>query len=174
MLILLVISTAAITYAKCKLFPFQMRWIACMISMLSVFEMIGLACLVILSGKYGIAPAFTLSFMALLFLIGLNLFCFLIYRFQLKQDSAFKYWEQEFNRSTLVITILGFVINFKIHRMFYSRFWGRRDFEAVFSDEIVFYRSVMFSSSVYIITCILPIIIATIFVLIYVPFGYQL
>ena len=151
-----------------------MRWIACMISMLSFFEMIGLACLAILSGNYGIGPASTLSSMALLFLIGLNLFCFLIYRFQLKNDSAFKYWEQEFNRSTQVITILGFVMNFKIHRMFYSRFWGKRDFEAVFSDEIVFYRSVIFSSSIYIITCILPTIISTIFVLIYVPYGYQL
>ena len=111
-----------------------MRWIASMIAMLSLFEMFGLACIVILSASYGIAPAFTLSFLALLFLIGLNLFCFLIYKFQLKQDSAFKYWEQEFSRSTRIITILGFIMNFKFHRMFYSRFWGRRDFEAVFSD----------------------------------------
>lgn len=52
-----------------------------MIAMLSLFEMVGLVCLVVLSGKYGIAPAFTLSFMALLFLIGLNVFCYLIYKF---------------------------------------------------------------------------------------------
>jgi hypothetical protein len=90
----------------------------------------------------------------------------------MKLDSAFKYWEQEFHRSTLFITIFGFVVNFKIHRMFYSRFWGKRGFEAVFSDEIVFYRSVMFSSCVYIITCIVPIIIATVFVIMYVPYGY--
>lgn len=69
---------------------------------------------------------------------------------------------------------LGFVINFKIHRMFYSRFWGKRDFEAVFNDEIMFYRSVMFSSLVYIICCIVPILISSVFVIIYVPFGYQL
>ena len=81
MLIFVLICTIIITYVKCKYFPFQMRWIACMIAMLSLFEMVGLVCLVVLTGKYGIAPAFTLSFMALLFLIGLNVFCYLIYKF---------------------------------------------------------------------------------------------
>jgi hypothetical protein len=80
LLICVIICTIIITYAKCKRFPF-MRWIASMISMLAFFEIIGLICLVVLSSKYGIAPAFTLSFLALLFLIGLNLFCTLIYMF---------------------------------------------------------------------------------------------
>ena len=173
MLILVIILTIVITYAKCKRFPY-MRWIACMISMLSIFEIVGLVCLVSLSGSYGIAPSLTLSFLALFFLLGLNLFCTMMYFFQLKNDSAFKYWEQEFEKSTTGIVFCGFFLNFKIHRMFYSRFWGKRDFEAVFSDEIMFYRSIMFSSCVYIICCIVPITIAGIFVVYYVPYGYQL
>jgi hypothetical protein len=80
MLILVLICTIIITYAKCKWFPY-MRWIAVMISMLALFELVGLVCLVALSGAYGITPSYLLSFLGLFFLLGLNLFCLLIYLF---------------------------------------------------------------------------------------------
>ena len=58
--------------------------------------------------------------------------------------------------------------------MFYSRLGGKRDFEAVFTDEIIFYRALTFASCVYILTGSVPIIIASIFGIIYVRYGYQL
>ena len=64
-----------------------------MISMLGILETVGLIAMVALSNNYGITPAFNLSGMALLFLIGLNVFSSIIYLQQLKHDSAFKYWE---------------------------------------------------------------------------------
>ena len=67
-----------------------------MISMLSVLETLGLCFLVVLTGDYGILPAYSLSACALLFLYGLNLFATIIYYKQIKTDIVFKYWEQEF------------------------------------------------------------------------------
>lgn len=58
--------------------------------------------------------------------------------------------------------------------MFYSRLGGKRDFEAVFTDEIIFYRALTFATCVYIITGMVPTIIAGIFGIVYVRYGYQL
>lgn len=55
------------------------RFYPSMISMLSILETVGLVAIVALMKDYGITPAFNLSGMALLFLIGLNLFSFIIY-----------------------------------------------------------------------------------------------
>ena len=56
--------------------------------------------------------------------------------------------------------------------MFYSRLGGKRDFEAVFTDEIIFYRALTFATCVYIITGMVPTIIAGIFGIVYVRYGY--
>ena len=69
------------------------RFIANSICVLSIFETLGLICFVGLSNEFGIYPSFALSSCALFFLYGLNIFSYLIYLFQFKQDSAFKYWE---------------------------------------------------------------------------------
>ena len=55
-----------------------------MIAMLSILESIGLLSLVGLSGDYGIKPSFWLSFFAMIFLYGTNLFFFLVYWTKLK------------------------------------------------------------------------------------------
>jgi hypothetical protein len=74
----------------------------------------------------------------------------------------------------MVIVAMSLVGNFKINRMFYSRLGGRRDFEAVFTDEIIFYRALTFATCVYIIIGMVPTIIASIFGIVYVRYGYQL
>jgi hypothetical protein len=60
------------------------RFFANMIAMLSILETIGLLSLVGLSGDYGIHPSFWLSFFAMIFLYGTNLFFFLVYWTKLK------------------------------------------------------------------------------------------
>ena len=89
--ILAIIGAVVIVWDKCK--NRESRFYANMICMLSVLETVGLLFLVGLSAEYGIRPSFSLSFCALVFLYGLNLFFFVIYLKQLKLDSAFKYWE---------------------------------------------------------------------------------
>jgi hypothetical protein len=102
------------------------RFIANSICVLSIFETLGLICFVGLSNDFGIYPAFALSSCALFFLYGLNIFSYFIYLLQLKQDSAFKYWEQEFEFSTMTIVSTALFANFKIFRAFYSRFKDKK------------------------------------------------
>lgn len=172
LVILAIIGTVFIVQDKRK--NPQARFYPSMISMLSILETVGLISIYALSSDYGITPASNLSGMAMVFLIGLNLFSFIIYQQQLKNDSAFKYWEQEFSNSTIAIVGLGLLGNFKFQRMFYSRLGGKRDFEAVFTDEIIFYRALTFATCVYIITGMVPTIISGIFGIVYVRYGYQL
>ena len=141
---------------------------------MGTLETVGLLSLVALARDYGIQPAFYLALLGIMFLYGLNLFFTMIYFTQLKKDSSFKYWEQEFTITTYAIVLMGFFTNFKIFRMFYSRFQNRKEFDAVFADELILYRTTMFTSVVYILTVSLPILVASIFGIFYIQFGYQL
>jgi hypothetical protein len=144
------------------------------ICMLSVLETVGLLSILILTQSYGIRPTHYLCLAAFLFLYGLNFFFTLIYYTQMKRDSAFKYWEQEYVRSTYSIVSAGLCLNFKVFRLLYSRFQDRKQFNAVFTDELLLYRTIMFSSVFYILFVCLPILVAGIFGLIHIQFGYQL
>ena len=84
----------------------------------------------------------------------------------------FKYWEDEFYKTSNTVLILGLFVNFKIFRMFYSRLQDKKNFNAIFKDKIIFYRSIMFTSVFYLIVGTLPIIVASCFGLVYVRFGY--
>jgi hypothetical protein len=170
--ILAIIGTAIIALDKRK-HP-ESRFYANLICLLSVLETVGLLFLVGLSSDYGIRPSFSLSFCALMFLYGLNLFFFVIYLKELKHDSAFKYWEQEYELSTMAIVVASLFGNFKLYRLFYSRFRHKKQFSAVFQDDEVFYRSIIFTSILFILTGCLPILVASIFSLFYINFGYQL
>jgi len=110
------------------------RFFPTVICLLSVLESIGLFFLVGLTSDYGIRPSYSLSGCALLFLCGLNLFQSIIYFKQLKGDIVFKYWEQEFQLTSFYIVCTGFFLNFRVYRMYYSRFRERKDFNAVFHD----------------------------------------
>ena len=107
-----------------------------------------------------------------MFLYSLNLFFLLIYLKQLKLDSAFKYWEQEYELPTMEIVIASLFANFKLYRMFYTRFKLRKQFNAVIQDKGMFYRVIIFTSIFYILTGSLPILVASIFILFNINFGY--
>ena len=64
--------------------------------MLSVLENLGMMCLIGLTKSYGIEPSHYLALGGFLFLYGLNVFFGLVYFTQIRKDSAFKYWEQEY------------------------------------------------------------------------------
>ena len=59
-------------------------------------------------------------------------------------------------------------------RLLYSRFHARKEFDAVFTDELVLYRTIMFSSVFYILFVSLPVLVASIFGLLHIQWGYQL
>lgn len=170
LLILAVLGTVVIV--KDKRDHSQARFYPNMITLLSILETIGIIGIVALSNDYGIYPSYSLSLCALLFLYGMNVFFAIVYQKTIKLDSAFKYWEQEFETTTMGIFCVGFLINFKVYRMFYSRFWDRKDFNAVFTDELIFYRTLVFTTCFFIVTGSVPIIIACIFGLSYISFGY--
>jgi hypothetical protein len=153
---LLLIATLGglIIFVSKKKFP-ATRFYACMICILSMLESVGLICLVILSSQYGIRPAYSLYFK------------------QIKRDIVFKYWEQEFPLTSLAVVSCSFFLNFKIYRAFYSKFKDRKDLNAVFQDQSVFYRSVIFGSALYLLVGTLPIVVASCFGIWYIPFGYQ-
>lgn len=148
------------------------RFYATMICFLSLLESIGLLFLVGLTSDYGIKPSYSLSSCALAFLLALNLFSALVYFRQLRPDIVFKYWEQEFRLPSFFIVSTGFFLNFKVYRMFYSRFRGMKEFNAVFQDQQTFYKFVIFSSTFYLLTGTVPIVVASCFGLWYIPFGY--
>lgn len=64
-------------------------------------------------------------------------------------------------------------MNFKYYRMFYSRYRDLKEHNAVFNDPSTFYRTVIFSSAFFVLTGTLPIIVASLFGIWYIPFGYQ-
>lgn len=160
-----------IIFVSKKKYP-ATRFYPSMICVLSVLESIGLFSLVALSSSYGIRPAFSLSFCALAFLLGLNMFAALVYFKQIKRDIVFKYWEQEFPLTSLAVVSTSFLLNFKVYRAFYSRFRDRKDLNAVFQDQSIFYRSVIFGSALYLLVGTLPIVVASCFGIWYIPFGY--
>lgn len=142
--------------------------------MLSVLETVGLICLVGLSSEYGIRPSYSLSACALMFLYGMNLFFALVYFKQIKTDIVFKYWELEYQMSSLYVVSIGSLCNFKFFRMFYSRYHDLKNYNAPFQDEQTYYRTLVFTSAFFVITGTVPIIVASCFGLWYIRFGYQL
>lgn len=171
-LCLIAIGAAVFLYKTKQKKP-TTRFYANMICVLSVLESVGLFFLVGLTSNYGIKPSYTLSSLALVFLFALNLFSAIIYFKLLKPDIVFKYWEQEFQLPSFFIVCSGFFLNFKVYRMFYSRFGDKKEFNAVFEDPNTFYKCVVFSSTFYLLTGTVPIVIASCFGLWYIPFGYQ-
>ena len=130
LIILALLGTIAIIFDKRK-HP-KSRFYPNMICMLSVLETIGLVCLVGLSNEYGIRPSYSLSACALMFLYGMNLFFALVYFKQIKTDIVFKYWELEYQMSSLYVVSIGSLCNFKFFRMFYSRYHDQKNFNAPF------------------------------------------
>ena len=171
-LCLIAIGCAIYIYLKKKKHP-STRFYPTMICVLSVLESIGLFFLVGLTSDYGIKPSYSLAACALLFLFGLNLFSAIIYFKQIKTDVVFKYWEQEFQLPSFFIVTTGFFLNFKVYRMFYSRFMDKKEYNAVFKEPGVFYKFVFFSSAFYVLTGTVPIVVASCFGLWYIKFGYQ-
>ena len=92
----------------------------------------------------------------------------------MKRDQSFKYWEQGYPYTIKIIVSMGFLTNFKTFRLLYSRFQNRDEFNAIFADELILYRTTMFASVVYILSVSLPILVASMFWMVYIEFCYQL
>jgi ABC-type sugar transport system permease subunit len=133
---------------------------------------VGLIFVVGLSNAYGIKPTFLLTSLALVFLLGLNLFFSILYFKQFRLDSAFKHWLQEFGTKAGIIVSFGLLANFRIYRLFFSKWGNRKEFDAVMSDESIFLKSVVFTGVFYFLSGSLPIIVGCIFGVIHIKFGY--
>ncbi|CDW75779.1 UNKNOWN [Stylonychia lemnae] len=143
------------------------------IAIVSLVETIGILMLIILSYQIGVYSTFGLALVALLFLYGSNLFFAVVFMKQIHQDSAFKYWGITYKITNNVVVILGSVINFKVYRVIYARFFGRDNFNASFEDPEHFFKPFTFISVFSVVTTMLPILVACIIGLVFVEFGYQ-
>jgi len=68
--------------------------------------------------------------------------------------------------------MLGSVVNFKLFRVIYGRFFGRDNFNASFEDPEHFFKPFTFISVFSLVTTMLPILVSCIIGLVFVEFGY--
>ena len=73
-----------------------------------------------------------------------------------------------------IIAIVGCSVNFAVYRMLSSRYRNLKEFNAVFADEPAFYRSLILSSFVHMLTVSVPIMVAGSYGIWYLEIGYQL
>jgi len=72
------------------------------------------------------------------------------------------------------VAIVGGLFNFKCYRLLYSRLFGMDEFNAPLEEPYTFYRPFNLSSLFNLVCVKLPLIVACIFGLMYVEWGYQL
>ncbi len=70
--------------------------------------------------------------------------------------------------------MIGTLLNFKSYRLFFSRFFGREEFNAPMESPIIFYAPFNLSSLLNLVLVKLVALFACVFGLYYVRWGYQL
>lgn len=73
-----------------------------------------------------------------------------------------------------LVKIVGIIFSFKVYRLFYSKFYELEQLNAPFADPYKFYTPLNLASFLNLLLVMLLSLIACIFTLYYVPWGYQL
>ena len=141
------------------------------IAFLSLLETIGIFWLLIEADRMGVAPSIALAAVALLFLIGCNLFFTFMFWKQVLPDHTFKFWVASYWKTTIGIMCLS-LVNFKAARLFYGKFMGLNNLDAPFNEPDHFYKPFSFMSVFNVITVVLPILIADVVAYVHVDWGY--
>lgn len=152
----------------------QTRLLTSWIAILSLIETIGIIVLAALANDIGILPVYICAMVALVFTYGINIFFVLIYSKQVSTDAAFKYYKSYYNRTAIAIAVISTILNFSFFRTFYSKLFGKKQFDCTFQDVNIFFRPFQLASLSSLITVKLPLLVACILGCIYVDWGYQL
>ena len=88
---------------------------------------------------WGSTLIFVFALWAIFTLITVNLIWWLVcYKKHLRKDEAFEIWEDRFRQHARAILIVSTLINHKIGRLLYSRFFGSDGFFAQFDRPRIF------------------------------------
>lgn len=105
---------------------------------------------------------------------GINFFFLLVFTKQVKIDIALAHWCEYNKKITSTITLIGAIFNFKAYRLFFSRLFGRDEFNAPMESPIVFYSPFNMSSIINMVFVKLVVLFACVFGLYHIRWGYQL
>ena len=145
-----------------------------LIAVLSVFETIGMLSLLYQAYSFGIDPVTWMVFIGTVFQYLINFFFTLSYCQAVSTDAAFKHWKMYNPNISIIATILGLVLNFKVYRLLFGRLFAKDEFNAALMEPVVFYRPFLLSNILCFICTMLFVIIGSSFGLMHVGWGYQL
>ena len=121
--------------------------------------------------SYGIMTG---TIIALALLILINVVFFVVYYASIVRDTAFKHWIDKHKKSTTTMAIISLLINFKIFRYLYCKFFGAALFHAPFDRNTLFYGPFIVMNIVYLLLVLTPIIIVDIVTFYFIEWGCQL
>ena len=114
------------------------------------------------------------TIIALIILIVWNIVFYIVYLLYVVKDHAFKHWKDKYKCTSRTISITSLIVNFKLFRSFYSKFYGLNTFHAPFEKSTIFYRPFVIMNIIYMLLCLTPIIIVDIVAFYFIQWGYQL
>ncbi len=139
---------------------------------MSLIETIGILWQLILAYEMGVYSTFSLTLLAALFLYGSNLFFAAVFLKTITTDQAFKYWSLTYRSTYSTVVLLGSVVNFKVYRVIYGRFFNLDHFNAAFDEPETFFKPFTFVSVFSLVTTMLPMLVANIVGLVFIEFEY--
>ena len=152
----------------------ESRLITNIIVFMGFVEFIGMWLILGLAASFGIAPVVYMLGIALLFMIATNLFFLIVFQRQIMNDTTFFHWASYNKSSVNAISIVAAIFSFKVYRILYSKFCGSERFNAPFENAYKFYTPLNLASFLNLLLVMLPSLVACVFTLYYVPWGYQL
>jgi hypothetical protein len=141
---------------------------------LSIAEIAAMIYTLYLASDFGIAPVTGLLGFSIAVHFGINFFFLLVFSKEVKLDNAFAHWCEYNPKVTKTITFIGTAFNFKAYRLFFSRLFGRDEFNASMENPMTFYAPFKLASVLNLIFVKLVVLVACLFGLYYIRWGYQL
>ena len=172
MLAFFFIVAMVVAIAKCK--ARKSRFVANLIVFGSIIETGGMIVVLYFAMDFGIKPVVYMLLFACMFTVAINLFFFIVFRKQIMNDLTFRHWVSYNKCSVNTISIFGLIFNFKIYRLLYSEFCGAKRFDAPFRDPYKFFTPLNLASFLNLLVVKLVCMVACIFGIYYVSWGYQL
>ena len=158
--------------SKCK--STQSGFVANLIVFGSIVEFLGMFVVLYYAYDFGIAPVVYMMLAAIMFTIAINLFFFIVFQKQIMNDLTFRHWAGYNKCNVNTISFFGLIFNFKMYRLLQSKFCGAKRFDAPFADDYKFYTPLNLASFINLFLPELISIVACIFGMYYVAWGYQL
>ena len=172
MLSFFVLIAFIVAISKCK--ARESRFVANLIVFGSIIEFGGMIVVFMFAYDFGIAPVVYMMLFAILFTVAINLFFFIVFQKQVMNDLVFRHWVTYNKCNVHTISAFGLIFSFKIYRLLYSEFCGAKRFNAPFRDDYKFFTPLNLASFINLLVVKLVCMVACIFGIYYVTWGYQL